>query len=49
MNRLMADMTGQPLDKVERDADRDFFMSAQEALEYGIIDEIYEPRGKKKE
>ncbi len=49
MNRLMAAMTGQALDKVERDADRDFFMSAQEALEYGIIDEIYEPRGKKKE
>ncbi len=49
MNRLMADMTGQALDKVEKDADRDFFMSAQEALEYGIIDEIYEPRGKKKE
>ncbi|MFH1880450.1 MAG: ATP-dependent Clp endopeptidase proteolytic subunit ClpP [Bacillota bacterium] len=49
MNRLMADMTGQPLSRVEKDADRDFFMGAQEALEYGIIDEIYEPRGKKKE
>jgi ATP-dependent Clp protease protease subunit len=49
MNHLMAEMTGQALDKVEKDADRDFFMSAQEALDYGIIDEIYEPRGKKKE
>ena len=42
-------MTGQPLDRVEKDADRDFFMGAKEALEYGIIDEIYAPRGKKKE
>jgi ATP-dependent Clp protease, protease subunit len=49
MNRMMADMTGQKLDKIEKDADRDFFMSADEALEYGIIDEIYHPRGKKKE
>ena len=49
MNRLMAEMTGQPLAQVEKDADRDFFMSAKEALAYGIIDEIYEPRGKDKE
>ncbi len=49
LNRLISEMTGQKLEKVEKDADRDFFMSAQEALEYGIIDEIYEPRGKKKE
>ena len=49
MNRLMADMTGQKLDRIEKDADRDFFMSADEALAYGIIDEIYHPRGKQKE
>jgi ATP-dependent Clp protease, protease subunit len=49
MNCLIADMTGQDLNRVEKDADRDFFMSAKEALEYGIIDEIYEPRSKKKE
>ena len=49
MNKLIAEMTGQPLTRVEKDADRDFFMDAKEALEYGIIDEIYEPRGKKKE
>jgi ATP-dependent Clp protease protease subunit len=49
INRLIAEMTGQKLDRVEKDADRDFFMGAKEALEYGIIDEIYEPRGKKKE
>ncbi len=44
MNRLMAQMTGQPLEKVERDVERDHFMNAEEALSYGIIDEIYQPR-----
>ena len=44
MNRLMSEMTGQPLEKVERDVERDHFMSAEEALSYGIIDEIYQPR-----
>ncbi len=46
MNGLMAEMTGQPLEKIQRDVERDYFMSAQEALEYGIIDEIYQPRRK---
>jgi ATP-dependent Clp protease protease subunit len=46
MNALMAEMTGQPLEKVQHDVERDHFMSAQEALEYGIIDEIYQPRKK---
>ena len=46
MNGLMAEMTGQPLEKIQRDVERDHFMSAQEALEYGIIDEIYQPRRK---
>ncbi len=44
MNRLIADMTGQKLDKVEKDVERDYFMGAEEALKYGIIDEIYQPR-----
>lgn len=47
MNRLMADMTGQSLEKIATDVERDYFMSAQEALAYGIIDEIYEPRKNK--
>ena len=46
MNGLMAEMTGQPLEKIQRDVERDYFMSAQEALAYGIIDEIYQPRKK---
>jgi len=44
MNRLMAEMTGQPLEKIALDVERDHFMSAEEALSYGIIDEIYQPR-----
>ncbi len=46
MNRMMADMTGQPLEKVAADSERDYFMEAQEALNYGIIDEIFKPRPK---
>ncbi len=44
MIRLMSDMTGKPLEKVAQDVERDYFMSAEEALSYGIIDEIYQPR-----
>ena len=47
MIRMKAEMTGQPEEKVRRDLERDHFMSAQEALEYGIIDEIFDPRAKK--
>ncbi|MGZ0041145.1 ATP-dependent Clp endopeptidase proteolytic subunit ClpP [Paenibacillus polymyxa] len=39
-NRITAERTGQPLEKVEKDMDRDFYMSAQEALDYGIIDQV---------
>lgn len=46
MIRMMSEMTGQPLEKVAQDAERDYFMSAAEALSYGVIDEIFEPREK---
>ena len=46
MTRMMAEMTGQPTDKLRADLERDYFMSAEEALAYHIIDEIYQPRGK---
>ena len=46
MIAMMAEMTGQPLDKVQADVERDYFMSAEEALDYHIIDEIYQPREK---
>ncbi len=41
---MMAEMTGQPLEKIQADCERDYFMTAQEALDYHIIDEIYQPR-----
>lgn len=40
LNKILAYHTNQPLEKVEKDTDRDFWMSAEEAKEYGIIDEI---------
>jgi len=40
LNRMMAGHTGQPLDKIENDVERDYFMSAQEAADYGLIDEV---------
>lgn len=46
MNKLMSEMTGQPLERIEHDVERDYFMTAEEALAYGIIDEIYQPRQK---
>ena len=46
MNALMSEMTGQELSKIEQDVERDYFMTAKEALEYGIVDQIFEPRMK---
>ncbi|MEI7667246.1 MAG: ATP-dependent Clp protease proteolytic subunit [Synechococcaceae cyanobacterium ELA263] len=40
LNQSMADMTGQPLEKVAKDTDRDYFLSAAEAVEYGLIDRV---------
>ena len=42
LNQRMADYTGQSLEKIEQDTDRDFFMSAQEAMTYGLIDQVLE-------
>jgi len=44
LNRILADRTGQPFDRVALDTERDNWMSAQEAIEYGIIDQIMEKR-----
>ncbi len=40
LNEILAKHTGQPLEKIEKDTDRDFFMSAEEAKEYGLIDKV---------
>ncbi|MEO0853401.1 MAG: ATP-dependent Clp endopeptidase proteolytic subunit ClpP [Cyanobacteria bacterium J06648_11] len=44
MNDIMADRTGQPLERIERDTDRDFFMAPSEAKDYGILDQVLERR-----
>ena len=44
INRILTKHTGQPLEKVAKDTERDYFMSAKQAIEYGIIDEILEKR-----
>ena len=44
MNELLSQMTGQSLETIKRDTDRDTFMSAQQALEYGIVDKVMEKR-----
>lgn len=44
LNRILAENTGQPIEVVEVDTDRDNYMSAEEAMEYGIIDKIFEHR-----
>ena len=44
LNQILADCTGQPFDKVERDTERDHYMRAAEALEYGLVDKIVTSR-----
>ena len=44
LNNIYADRTGQPLAKIEKDMDRDFFMSSEESKEYGLIDRVIEER-----
>jgi len=45
VNSILAKHTGKPIEQIERDTERNFFMSAKEALEYGLIDKIYEKKG----
>lgn len=44
INRILSEKTSQPLEKIERDTDRDFYMSAPEAASYGIIDKVFDKR-----
>ena len=44
LNRILAENSGQPLEKVERDCERDYFMSAEEAKDYGLIDRVIHSR-----
>jgi ATP-dependent Clp protease protease subunit len=44
LNRILADKTGQPIEKIERDTERDYYLSADEAKEYGLVDEVIAKR-----
>lgn len=44
VNQLLVKHTGQPLEKIEKDTDRNFFMSAEEAKDYGLIDDVFEKK-----
>lgn len=44
VNEILAEHTGKPIDTIAKDTDRDFFMSAQEAKEYGLVDEVVKSR-----
>jgi ATP-dependent Clp protease protease subunit len=48
LNKILSEKTGQPLDKIAKDTDRNFFMDAKEAQSYGIIDEILSKLGSEK-
>ncbi len=45
LNRILAERTGQPLEKIQADTERDYYMSSQEAATYGLIDKVLEKRG----
>ncbi|MBO8161666.1 MAG: ATP-dependent Clp endopeptidase proteolytic subunit ClpP [Thermosipho sp. (in: Bacteria)] len=47
INEILSFHTGQPIEKIEKDTDRDFFMTPEEALEYGIIDKVITPEDRK--
>lgn len=45
LNKILSKTTGQPLSKIEKDVERDYFMSADEAKKYGIIDDVFSQKG----
>ena len=48
LNGLLAEHTGQPIEKIQKDTERDHYMSAQQAMEYGLIDKVILPNTEKK-
>ena len=49
MNEILSFHTGQPVERVEKDTDRDYFMSAEEAKAYGLVDEVVRSRSEVKD
>lgn len=48
LNKILSKNTGKPVSQIEKDTDRDYFMTAEEAKKYGLIDEILKPKGNSK-
>lgn len=48
LNKILSKNTGKPIAQIEKDTDRDYFMTAEEAKKYGLIDEILKPKGNSK-
>ncbi len=48
LNGILAEATGKPMDVIQKDTERDLYMSAQEAVAYGVVDEIFNPGNRKK-
>jgi len=48
LNEILAHHTGKPVEKIKADTERDYFMSPEEALEYGLIDRVLYPEEKNK-
>ena len=44
LNQILSQQTGQPIEKIERDTDRDYILSAQDAVEYGLVDQVIAKR-----
>ncbi|MHB8073910.1 ATP-dependent Clp endopeptidase proteolytic subunit ClpP [Desulfosporosinus fructosivorans] len=49
MNKILSERTGQPLEKIEKDTERDYYMTAEEAKEYGLVDQVLEKSEQTKE
>jgi ATP-dependent Clp protease protease subunit len=45
LNKILAERTGQPLEKIQADTERDYYMSAAEAKDYGLVDQVIDKRG----
>ena len=48
LNRILVECTGKSEEQIDKDTDRDLYMNAQEAVAYGIVDEVFNPGGRKK-
>jgi ATP-dependent Clp protease protease subunit len=48
LNSILAESTGKTIEQIDKDTDRDLYMSAEEAVAYGIVDQVFNPGNRKK-